>query len=119
MPESDLTVHRHDLRRVLRGDCHAFFFQDRLADTQPDYKVPRRLLLRGLERRYPEWLELDQSIISVASAAAQRDPQLSREDIERAATSFLVTGSPEAWRAWRKTWRYPHRMPDPPWKFSD
>ena len=114
-PESNLTVHRHDQP----GDCHAFFFLDRLADTQPDFPVPRRLLLRGLERRYPEWLELDQSIISVASAAAQRDPQLSREDIERAAASFRATGSPEAWRAWRKTWRYPYRMPDPPWQFSD
>ena len=108
-------MHRHDQP----GDCHAFFFLDRLADTQPDFPVPRRLLLRGLERRYPEWLELDQSIISVASAAAQRDPQLSREDIERAAASFRATGSPEAWRAWRKTWRYPYRMPDPPWQFSD
>ena len=92
---------------------------DRLADTQPDFPVPRRLLLRGLERRYPEWLEVDPRIIIEASTAAQRDSLLSREDIERAATSFLVTGSPEAWRAWRKTWRYPHRMPDPPWKFSD
>ena len=109
VPESDLTVHRHDLRRVLRGDCHAFFFQDRLADTQPDFPVPRRLLLRGLERRFPGWLELDRSIIADASLATNYD-------IERVEASFLATGSPEAWRAWQETWRYPYRMPDPPWQ---
>ena len=107
-PESNLTVHRHDQP----GDCHAFFFLDRLADTQPDFPVPRRLLLRGLERRYPEWLELDRSIIADAGLATNGD-------VERVEASFLATGSPEAWRAWRKTWRYPYRMPDPPWQFSD
>ena len=107
-PESNLTMHRHDQP----GDCHAFFFLDRLADTQPDFPVPRRLLLRGLERRYPEWLELDRSIIADAGLATNYD-------IERVEASFRATGSPEAWRAWRKTWRYPYRMPDPPWQFSD
>ena len=104
-PESNLTVHRHDQP----GDCHAFFFLDRLADTQPDFPVPRRLLLRGLERRYPEWLELDRSIIADAGLATNGD-------VERVEASFLATGSPEAWRAWQNTWRYPYRMPDPPWQ---
>ena len=107
-PESNLTMHRHDQP----GDCHAFFFLDRLADTQPDFPVPRRLLLRGLERRYPEWLELDRSIIADAGLATNGD-------VERVEASFLATGSPEAWRAWQETWRYPYRMPDPPWQFSD
>ena len=98
-------MHRHDRP----GDCHAFFFLDRLADTQPDFPVPRRLLLRGLERRYPEWLELDRSIIADASLATN-------DDVERVEDSFLATGSPEAWRAWQNTWRYPYRMPDPPWQ---
>ena len=101
-------MHRHDQP----GDCHAFFFLDRLADTQPDFPVPRRLLLRGLERRFPGWLELDRSIIADASLATNYD-------IERVEASFLATGSPEAWRAWQETWRYPYRMPDPPWQFSD
>ena len=101
-------MHRHDRP----GDCHAFFFLDRLADTQPDFPVPRRLLLRGLERRYPEWLELDRSIIADAGLATNGD-------VERVEDSFLATGSPEAWRAWQNTWRYPYRMPDPPWQFSD
>ena len=92
-PERNLTVHRHDRP----GDCHAFFFLDRLADTEPDYKVPRWLVLRDLERRFSEWKERDRTIISDAGVATN-------DDVERMEASFLATGSPEAWRAWQKTW---------------
>ena len=105
-PESDLTVHRHDRP----GECHAFFFLDYLAGTQPDFPVPRWLLYRGLERRFPEWIPMegtegDWSIISDALTATM-------DDIERAAASFVATGSPAAWRAWQETWPDQWVMPD-------
>ena len=62
-----------------------------------------------LKAMCPHW---DEATLAEVLAA-------SGNDMDRAAESILTAGSPEAWRAWRKTWRYPHRMPDPPWKFSD
>ena len=103
-PESDVTENRHG-GPSWAGECHAFFFLDRLADTEPDYKVPRWLLLRDLERRFSEWKERDQHIISDAGIAAN-------DDVERVEASFLATGSPEAWRAWQETWPGRYQMPE-------
>ena len=96
-PESDLTVHRHDRP----GECHAFFFLDRLADSVPDYPVVRWLCCRELKRRFPAW---DDEIILAAA-------NCTKDNLELAAASFLAMGSPEAWRAWQETWPERWAMP--------
>ena len=91
-PESDLTVHRHNWP----GECHAFFFLDRLARTLPDFPDSLRVITRDLERRFgvEGW---DLATLSEIVTTAQGDRGL-------ALKSILATGSPEAWHTWRSTW---------------
>ena len=90
--EGDLTVHRHNWP----GECHAFFFLDRLARTLPDFPDSRRVITRDLERRFgvEGW---DLATLSEIVTTAQGDRGL-------ALKSILATGSPEAWHTWRSTW---------------
>ena len=90
--EGDLTVHRHNWP----GECHAFFFLDRLARTLPDFPDSRRIITRDLERRFgvEGW---DLATLSEIVTTAQGDRDL-------ALKSILATGSPEAWHTWRSTW---------------